>query len=69
MARSFVYLCAPLCPAAPLLRPRFLKRAPAPVSRDRCPVVAPVPGVAVPARGVSRYFGAGGRRSQGGGYI
>ena len=24
MARSFVYLCAPLCPAAPLLRPRFL---------------------------------------------
>ena len=28
MARSFVYLCAPLCPAAPLLRPRFLAKPP-----------------------------------------
>jgi hypothetical protein len=27
MDRSFVYLCAPLCPAAPLLRPRFLHAA------------------------------------------
>jgi hypothetical protein len=35
MARSFVYLCAPLCPAAPLLRPRFLSVNPFPGGRGR----------------------------------
>jgi hypothetical protein len=44
MARSFVYLCAPLCPAAPLLRPRFL------CALTRACTLVVIPGSSTPTR-------------------